>query len=173
MKCEHFVLIGMPPQKNVQNNTTAQAVTTFIRPPSGIVQPQQLFINAVYSNVGASADIRSRPSSMCDVLPFSSRPVDYRRYSAASSMAFEPKEFPIKIDSPSKPPTSAPSSILVKPDTPKSSSDKVTIVKVYLTLINNIANMKRYAIKYVVFYGCLISRDDTEGCLSLCIFPYR
>lgn len=115
---------SMPPQKNVQNNTTAQAVTTFIRPPSGIVQPQQLFINAVYSNVGASADIRSRPSSMCDVLPFSGRPVDYRRYSAASCMAFEPKEFPIKIDSPSKPPTSAPSSILVKPDTPKSSSDK-------------------------------------------------
>ncbi|XP_044136684.1 E3 ubiquitin-protein ligase SH3RF2 isoform X1 [Bufo gargarizans] len=115
---------SMPPQKNVQNNTTTQAVTTFSRPSSGIVQPQQLFINAAYSQVGASADIRLRPSSLCDVLPISGRPVDYRRYSAASSISFEPKEFPMKIDSPAKPLSTAPPSILVKPDTPKNSSDK-------------------------------------------------
>ncbi|KAG8548643.1 hypothetical protein GDO81_024702 [Engystomops pustulosus] len=115
---------SMPPQKNVQSNTPTQALTTFSRPSSGIVQPQQLFINATYYNVGASPDSRPRPSSLCDVLPLPSRPVDFRRYSAASSFTFEPKEFPIKMDSPSKPPTSAPPSILVKPDTPKSSSDK-------------------------------------------------
>ncbi|XP_075716145.1 E3 ubiquitin-protein ligase SH3RF2 [Rhinoderma darwinii] len=115
---------SMPPQKNVQSNTTPHAVTTFSRPPSGIVQPQQIFINAAHSNVGASAEIRVRPSSICDVLPLSGRPVDYRRFSAASSFTFEPKEFPIKIDSPSKLPTSSPPSILVKPDTPKSASDK-------------------------------------------------
>ncbi|KAM4036103.1 E3 ubiquitin-protein ligase SH3RF2 isoform 2-T2 [Anomaloglossus baeobatrachus] len=120
---------SMPPQKTVQNNTTTQAVTTFNRPPSGIPQPQQIFVNATYSTVGATPDIRPRPGSFCEVLPFSSRPVDYRRYSAASSLAFEPKEYPIKIDSPTKPPGSAPPSILVKPDTPKSCSDKVKTVR--------------------------------------------
>ncbi|XP_056430863.1 E3 ubiquitin-protein ligase SH3RF2 isoform X2 [Hyla sarda] len=120
---------SIPPQKIVQTNTTSPAVSTLSRPSSGIVQPQQLFINATYSNVGASPDIRVRPSSLCDVLPLYSRPVDYRRYSAASSIAFEAREFPVKIDSPSKPPASAPPSILVKPDTNKSSSDKVKTVR--------------------------------------------
>ncbi|XP_073507378.1 E3 ubiquitin-protein ligase SH3RF2 isoform X1 [Phyllobates terribilis] len=115
---------SMLPQKTLQSNTTTQAVTTFNRPPSGIAQPQQIFVNAAYSTVGATPDIRTRHSSFCEVLPLSGRPVDYRRYSAASSLAFEPKEFPIKIDSPTKSPASAPPSILVKPDTPKGCSDK-------------------------------------------------
>ncbi|XP_069828064.1 E3 ubiquitin-protein ligase SH3RF2 isoform X3 [Dendropsophus ebraccatus] len=120
---------SMPPQKNVQTNTPTPAVATLSRPSSGIVQPQQIFINAAYSTVGASPDIRVRPMSVCDVVPLSSRPVDYRRYSAASSIAFEPKEFPIKMDSPLKPPASAPPSILVKPDPNKSTSDKVKTVR--------------------------------------------
>ncbi|CAJ0950200.1 unnamed protein product [Ranitomeya imitator] len=120
---------SMLPQKTLQSNTTTQAVTTFNRPPSGIAQPQQIFVNAAYSTVGATPDIRSRHSSFCEVLPLSGRPVDYRRYSAASSLAFEPKEFPIKLDSPTKPPASAPPSILVKPDTPKGCSDKVKTVR--------------------------------------------
>ncbi|KAM3925825.1 E3 ubiquitin-protein ligase SH3RF2 [Leptodactylus fuscus] len=115
---------SIPPQKNIQSNATAQAVTIYSRPPSGIVQPQQVLINSTHSNVGASPDIRPRPSSLCEILPLYGRPVDYRRYSAASSIGFEPKEYPIKMDSPSKPPMSAPPSILVKPDTTKSSTDK-------------------------------------------------
>ncbi|XP_077121949.1 E3 ubiquitin-protein ligase SH3RF2 isoform X2 [Ranitomeya variabilis] len=120
---------NMLPQKTLQSNTTTQAVTTFNRPPSRTAQPQQIFVNAAYSTVGATPDIRSRHSSFCEVLPLSGRPVDYRRYSAASSLVFEPKEFPIKLDSITKPPASAPPSILVKPDTPKGCSDKVKTVR--------------------------------------------
>ncbi|XP_066447349.1 E3 ubiquitin-protein ligase SH3RF2 isoform X2 [Eleutherodactylus coqui] len=120
---------NMLSQKNLQSTTTTQAVATISRPSSGIVQPQQLFINATHNNVGASADTRSRPASFCDVLPLSGRPVDIRRMSSASSTAFEPKEFPMKIDSTTKPTICSPPSILVKPDTAKATSDKVKTVR--------------------------------------------
>ncbi|XP_063784186.1 E3 ubiquitin-protein ligase SH3RF2 isoform X3 [Pseudophryne corroboree] len=106
-------------QKTVQTSPVLQPVP-ISRIPSATVQPQQIFINAANSNVGANADTWSRPNSWCDAM----RPIDYRRYSAASSIAFEPKEYTAKNYSPLKQPTSAPPSILVKPDTPKSASDK-------------------------------------------------
>ncbi|XP_063784185.1 E3 ubiquitin-protein ligase SH3RF2 isoform X2 [Pseudophryne corroboree] len=111
-------------QKTVQTSPVLQPVP-ISRIPSATVQPQQIFINAANSNVGANADTWSRPNSWCDAM----RPIDYRRYSAASSIAFEPKEYTAKNYSPLKQPTSAPPSILVKPDTPKSASDKVKTVR--------------------------------------------
>ncbi|XP_075065778.1 E3 ubiquitin-protein ligase SH3RF2 isoform X2 [Mixophyes fleayi] len=116
-------------QKTIQSSPVSQPVTTISRIPSAIVQPQQIFINATNSSVGASADTWSRPSSLYDALPLLGRPVDYRRYSAASSTVFEPKEYTTKNDTALKQLTSAPPSILVKPDTPKSGSEKVKTVR--------------------------------------------
>lgn len=102
---------------------------TITRTLSMVTQPQQIIINASHSNVGASVETRTRPNSLYDVLPIVSRPVDYRRYSAASSIALEPKEQITRNNSTLRPPVSAPPSILVKPDTPKSGPEKVNTIQ--------------------------------------------
>lgn len=111
-------------QKTLQSNSGSQPVGTITRSSSAVAQPQQIIINTSHSNVGASAETRTRPTSLYDVLPLVSRPVDYRRYSAASSIALEPRELIPRNNSTLKPPISAPPSILVKPDTPKSGTEK-------------------------------------------------
>ncbi|XP_073476728.1 E3 ubiquitin-protein ligase SH3RF2 [Aquarana catesbeiana] len=115
---------NLPPQKTVQSSSGSQPVGTITRTLSMVTQPQQIIINASHSNVGASVETRTRPNSLYDVLPIVSRPVDYRRYSAASSIALEPKEQITRNNSTLRPPVSAPPSILVKPDTPKSGPEK-------------------------------------------------
>ncbi|XP_068133630.1 E3 ubiquitin-protein ligase SH3RF2 isoform X2 [Hyperolius riggenbachi] len=117
-----------PFQKNMQNSPALQSMSTMSRPASTV--PQQIIINADRYNVGASAETWTRPSSQYDFLPFTSRPVDYRRYSAASSFAFEPREPLSRNNSIRRPLTYAPPSILVKPDTPKTpSNEKVKTVR--------------------------------------------
>ncbi|XP_072257018.1 E3 ubiquitin-protein ligase SH3RF2 isoform X2 [Pyxicephalus adspersus] len=120
---------NFPPQKTAQNSLGSQPVGTISRSPSAVTQPQQIIINAAYSSVGASAETRTRPYSLYDALPIDNRPVDYRRYSAASSIALEPKELVSRNNLTLKPPISAPPSILVKPDTPKSGPEKVKTVR--------------------------------------------
>ncbi|KAM9311595.1 E3 ubiquitin-protein ligase SH3RF2 [Gastrophryne carolinensis] len=116
---------AIPAQKPLQSNPVIKPMGTISRSPSTASQPQQIIINSAYSNVGASADTRTRPNSMSD---FANRPADYRRFSTASS-AYDPREPLSRTNSMMKPPISAPASILVKPDTPKSGSDKVKTVR--------------------------------------------
>ncbi|XP_018417158.1 PREDICTED: putative E3 ubiquitin-protein ligase SH3RF2 isoform X2 [Nanorana parkeri] len=120
---------NLPLQKTIQSNSGSQPVGTITRSPSMGTQPQQIIINASHSNVGASAETRTRPNSLYDALPIFSRPVDYRRFSAASSIALEPRELITRNNSTLKSPISAPPSILVKPDTPKSGVEKVKTVR--------------------------------------------
>ncbi|XP_053575821.1 E3 ubiquitin-protein ligase SH3RF2 [Bombina bombina] len=107
-------------QNSVQSSPFA--ISTITRPSSAIVQTQQLLISS-HSNVGASPET-SRPTHSYDSFSLVGRGTDFRRLSAASYVALEAKEILFKSEQPVKPPTSAPPSILVKPDTPKSSSDK-------------------------------------------------
>ncbi|KAM8972783.1 E3 ubiquitin-protein ligase SH3RF2 isoform 2-T2 [Pelodytes ibericus] len=108
-----------PPQKTIQSNPLPVSTTPNNRSPSAIVQPQQVFYNGLYSGLGPSAEAWSRQNPHCEISSFVGRVVDHRRHSNASSVFLETKD-----DSTSKPPTSAPPSILVKPDTPKNGSEK-------------------------------------------------
>ncbi|KAM4676763.1 E3 ubiquitin-protein ligase SH3RF2 isoform 2-T2 [Discoglossus pictus] len=115
-------------QKNVQNSPFAVAVTSITRSPSAINQPQQYVISSL-SSVGTSPEAWSRLSAPYETFTLVGRGVDSRRHSAASSAALEARELLSKSEQLMKPPPSAPPSILVKPDTPKSASEKVKTVR--------------------------------------------
>ncbi|KAG8439240.1 hypothetical protein GDO86_005459 [Hymenochirus boettgeri] len=90
-------------QRNGQNNPASLIRASVNRPYSAIIQSEgiQIFQNSP-NPIGK----------------------DYRRYSAASSLFFEVTESSSKSEPSIKSPISGPPSILVKPDTPKSSFDK-------------------------------------------------
>ncbi|MEE6479498.1 hypothetical protein FKM82_012266, partial [Ascaphus truei] len=113
-------------QRKVHSSPLGLAMTSIARSPSAIVQPQpfETFQNATHCNVGASCETWSRLNPPYESLAFVGRGVDSKRHSTASSVILEAKEPLAKTESPVKPSTSAPPSILVKPDTPKSSSEK-------------------------------------------------
>ncbi|OCT88581.1 E3 ubiquitin-protein ligase SH3RF2 isoform X2 [Xenopus laevis] len=118
-------------QRNAQSNSAPLPMTSVNRPSSAIIQSQpiQIFYNASQSNVGASAENWTRPQSAYDAVHFGGRTNDYRRYSTASYVFIETNESSAKSDPTVKSPSSGPPSILVKPDTPKSASDKVKTVR--------------------------------------------
>eukprot|EP00079_Xenopus_tropicalis_P010446 XP_002935311.1 PREDICTED: putative E3 ubiquitin-protein ligase SH3RF2 [Xenopus tropicalis] len=118
-------------QRNSQSNSAALPMTPINRPSSAIIQSQpiQIIYNASQSNVGASAENCPRPQSAYDTLSSGGRAKDYRRYSTASYVFIETNESSAKSDQAVKSPSSGPPSILVKPDTPKSASDKVKTVR--------------------------------------------
>ncbi|XP_063301317.1 E3 ubiquitin-protein ligase SH3RF2 isoform X2 [Pelobates fuscus] len=118
---------GASLQKSTQGNPLAVAITSNNRSPSSTAQPQ-VFSSASFSGAAIGAETWSRQNP-CDTLSFPKKTVDRRRYSAASSVFFEGKDFSNKSETASKSFTSAPPSILVKPDTPKGGSEKVKTVR--------------------------------------------
>uniref|UniRef100_A0A8C5R0J1 SH3 domain containing ring finger 2 n=1 Tax=Leptobrachium leishanense TaxID=445787 RepID=A0A8C5R0J1_9ANUR len=120
---------GSTLQKNPQGNPLAVAITSSNRPSSTIVQPQLVFINGSHSGAPPSPESWSRQSYHSDTLSFANKGVDRRRYSAASLVFFEARDASSKSDTTAKSLTSAPPSILVKPDTPKGGSEKVKTVR--------------------------------------------
>ncbi|KAM4748810.1 E3 ubiquitin-protein ligase SH3RF2 [Rhinophrynus dorsalis] len=112
--------------RNVQSSPVSLALTSNTRSPSAIVQPQpiQIFQNASQSNVGTGAGTMARQIMSYDTLTLLGRGIDYRRYSTTSSVNLEPKDSFAKNELPAKPASFGPPSILVKPDTPKSASEK-------------------------------------------------
>ncbi|NP_001085119.1 SH3 domain containing ring finger 2 S homeolog [Xenopus laevis] len=118
-------------QRNAQSNSTALPMTSTYRPSSATIQSQpiHIFYNASQSNVGTSAENCLRPQSAYNAVSFGGRTNDYRRYSTASYVFIETNESSAKSDSMAKSPLRGPPSILVKPDTPKSTTDKVKTVR--------------------------------------------
>ncbi|XP_053320942.1 E3 ubiquitin-protein ligase SH3RF2 [Spea bombifrons] len=108
------IMKSSPSQKTVQNNSVAVAKTNSTRSPTTTIQPHQIPNNIAQPGVFGNAEPWSRQYIHYDT-SLVGRGVDYRRYSTTSSVFLEPA---------AKPSTSAPSSILVKPDTPKASSEK-------------------------------------------------
>ncbi|KAM5172206.1 E3 ubiquitin-protein ligase SH3RF2 isoform 1-T2 [Mantella aurantiaca] len=156
---------NLPVQKTVQSSSGPQPVGTITRSSSMVTQPQQIIISTSHSNVGASAETRTRPNSLYDALPIVGRSVDYRRYSAASSIALESRELIIRNNSTWKPPISAPSSILVKPDTPKCGPEKQ--VKTVRFMNFSPPTLKRQSVVFDVKDGEIFSQNVMSESLQV------
>ncbi|XP_004586576.2 E3 ubiquitin-protein ligase SH3RF2 isoform X2 [Ochotona princeps] len=115
-------------QRPAQSGVPTVVVGSLRRSPTVVVQPQQL---QFYQPQG----VPSTPSAVPEMGPKStpvgepgltgiSRGSDSRVHSAASSLIMEGKEVPVKSEPLSKPPASAPPSILVKPENSRNGIEK-------------------------------------------------
>ncbi|XP_073932836.1 E3 ubiquitin-protein ligase SH3RF2 isoform X3 [Castor canadensis] len=116
-------------QRPVQTGIPTLMVGSLRHSPTMVVRPQQF---QFYQPQG----VPSSPSAVViemvpkpvpegePALTCISRGSDTRIHSAASSVIMEGKEIPIKSEPPSKPPASAPPSILVKPENSRNGTEK-------------------------------------------------
>ncbi|XP_029439389.1 E3 ubiquitin-protein ligase SH3RF2 isoform X2 [Rhinatrema bivittatum] len=115
-------------QRSGQPSPVFHMVGSLRRTPSAVVRPQPLqhhkSISQPNSISPGPVETGARPNSTHDSTVLVAKGTDVRAQSAGSSLMLDVKEQVAKNEPLLKPPASAPPSILVKPDTSKSSSEK-------------------------------------------------
>ncbi|NXG75418.1 SH3R2 ligase, partial [Baryphthengus martii] len=118
-------------QRPGQAGTPVQVAGSLRRPSAAGLRPQQVQLYQHLSpqplsipSGATTAEVATRPNFSHDASALLLRGGDSRSPSVCSSVILDAKDPPAKSEAAPKPPTSAPPSILVKPDTSRNSAEK-------------------------------------------------